>query len=77
MVANVAEEAVVEELSPYEKLFTTVVPEQGLVAAATFCFCVFPAANLVTDEFKCQSDKFNYQREEFICQSNKFNCQNQ
>ena len=38
---NVAEEVVVEELSPYKKLFTAVVPEQDLVAAATSCFHVF------------------------------------
>ena len=39
-VANIAEEVVVEELSPYKELFMTVVPEQDLVAA-TSCFCVF------------------------------------
>jgi len=37
---NVAEEAEAEELLPYKELFTTVVPEQGLVAAATSCFHV-------------------------------------
>ena len=35
---NVAEEDVAEELLPYKELFTTAVPEQGLVAAATSCF---------------------------------------
>ena len=59
---NVTEEAVVEELSPYEELFATVV-------AATSNFVYSPAANLVTDEFNRQSDKFN-------CQSDEFNCQN-
>jgi len=34
---NVAEEAEAEELLPYKELFTTVVPEQGLVVAATSC----------------------------------------
>ena len=34
---NVAEEVVVEELSPYKELFNVGVPEQGLVAAATSC----------------------------------------
>ena len=38
-VANVAEEAEAE-LLPYIELFTTAVPEQGLVAAATSCFHV-------------------------------------
>jgi len=37
----IAEEAVVEELSPYKELFTTVVFQQGHVAAATSCFCVY------------------------------------
>ena len=40
MVWNVAGEAVEEELLPYKELFTTVVLEQVLVAAATLCFRV-------------------------------------
>ena len=51
LVVNVAEEVVVEELSPCKELFRTVVPEQDLVAAATSCFCVSPVVNLVMDEF--------------------------
>ena len=35
---NVAEEAVTEELLPYKEWLTTIVPEQGLVAAATSCY---------------------------------------
>ena len=45
-------------------------------------FVFTPAANLVTDEFSCQSDEFksqsdefNSQRDEFICQQDKFICQ--
>ena len=38
---NVVEEAVVEELSPYKEFFTTVVPEQGHVAAVLSCLHVF------------------------------------
>ena len=44
---NVAE----TELLPYKELFTTVVPEQGLAAAATSCFHV---ANLVAEFKFCQ-----------------------
>ena len=39
-VWNVAGEAVEEQLLPYKELFTTVVLEQVLVAAATSCFRV-------------------------------------
>ena len=39
-VWNVVGEAVEEELLPYKELFTTVVLEQVLVAAATSCFHV-------------------------------------
>ena len=40
-------------------------------------FVFTPAANLVTDEFSCQSqsDEFNSQRDEFICQPDEVNCQ--
>ena len=45
-------------------------------------FVFTPAANLVTDEFSCQSDKFksqsyefNSQRDEFIYQQDEFICQ--
>jgi len=37
---NVAEEAVAEELLPYEELFTSVVPGQDHKTAATSCFRV-------------------------------------
>ena len=45
-------------------------------------FIFTPAANLVTDEFVCQSNEFksqsnefNSQRDEFICQQDEVNCQ--
>ena len=45
-------------------------------------FVFTPAANLVTDEFLCQSDEFksqsdefNSQWDEFICQQDEFICQ--
>jgi len=45
-------------------------------------FVFTPAANLVKDEFSCQSDEFksqsdefNSQRDEFICQRDEVNCQ--
>ena len=38
-------------------------------------FVFTPAANLVMDEFSCQSDEFNSQQDEFICQRDEFNCQ--
>ena len=40
-VANVGEEAVAEELSPYKELFTTVVLQKDHGAAATSCFRVY------------------------------------
>jgi len=39
-VANAAEEAVAEELSPFQELFTTVVLDQDDDTAATSCFHV-------------------------------------
>ena len=70
-----------EELSPYKELFTTVVPEQDLVAAATSCFLQLPILlsnnfkfNCQSGEFNCQSGEFNSQSDEFICQQYKFNC---
>jgi len=39
-VTNVAEEAVAEELSPFEELSTTVVLEQDNYTVATSCFRV-------------------------------------
>ena len=50
-IANVAVEAIAEELSPYNELFTTVILQQVHGAAATSCFRVSAAANLVMDEF--------------------------
>ena len=44
-VENVAKEAEAEELFPYKELFTTIVPEQGLVAAATYLVFMFAAAS--------------------------------
>ena len=45
-------------------------------------FVFTPVANLVTDEFSCQSDEFksqtdqfNSQSDEFICQRDEVNCQ--
>ena len=45
-------------------------------------FVSSPVANLVTDEFSCQSDEFksqsdefNSQQDEFICQQDEVNCQ--
>ena len=52
----------VEESLPYQEVFTTVVPEQGLIATATSCFHVCMLQLLIllaTDEFNYQSDKFN------------------
>ena len=40
-MGNDAEEVVVEDLSPYKELFTIVLSEQDLVAAATSCFRIF------------------------------------
>ena len=40
-----------EELSPYKELFTTVVPEQGLVAAAS-CFLQLPILLLMNSNAK-------------------------
>ena len=39
-------------------------------------FKLTPAANLVMDEFSCQSDEFICQRDEVNCQKDEFNCQN-
>ena len=44
-VGNVAGYAVEEELLSYKELFTTVVHEQVLVAAATPCFRVFSSCH--------------------------------
>ena len=38
-------------------------------------FMFAAAANLVTDEFSCQSDEFNCQSDEFNSQGDEFNCQ--
>jgi len=67
---NVAEEAAAEELLPYKELFTTVVLEQGLVAAATSCFhaCSSNEFNCHWYKFNCQSDELNYESDEFNCQ---------
>ena len=80
--ANAAEEAVEEELSPSEELFTSVVLEQDNDTAATSCFCIYSSCqswdefNSQSDKFTSQSDKFICQQDEFICQRDKFNCQN-
>ena len=73
-VWNVVGEAVEEELLPYKELFTTVVLEQVLVAAATSCFMFAPAAILVMDKFNCKSDEFNCKSDEFNCKRDEFNC---
>ena len=57
---NFAKGFVVKELSPYKELLTTVVPEQGLVAAATSCFVFSPVLlrmNFIAKvtKFKCQN----------------------
>ena len=78
---NAAEEAIAEELSPSEELFTTVVFEQG---NDTSWFCVYSSCQSwyneflhqsKSDKFKSQSDEFNSQREKFICQQDEVDCQ--
>ena len=72
-VANAAEEAVAEELSPSQELFTTVVLEQDDDTAVTSCFRVHSSCQSCYGRI-CQSDKSD-KSEEFKSLSDEFNCQ--
>jgi len=72
---NTAEEAVTEELSFSEELFTSVVLEQDNYKAATSCFRVYYTCQSCYGRIFVPSDKFNSQQDEFICQRDEVNCQ--
>ena len=65
---NAAEEAVEEEWSPSKSCLQQLYLDKILAQLLHLVFVFAPAANLVTDEFSCQSDEINSQQDKLIYQ---------